>query len=40
MEGNPIVRSRGRPRKIINKIIKRDLHVNDLNINIIYDRTI
>ena len=38
MDGSPIIRGRGRPRKIINKTIKRDLDVNSLNINMIYDK--
>ena len=32
------VRDRGRPKQIISKIIKRDLYLNSLNINIIYDK--
>ena len=35
-----IVRGRGRPRKIIGENIKRDLDVNNLNVNMIYDRTL
>ena len=34
---NPITRGRGRPRKTIGETIKRDLNVNSLNINMIYD---
>ena len=38
MESNPIGRVRGRLRKTIGKIIKRDMNVNGLNTNMIYDR--
>ena len=38
VEGCPTARNRWRPRKTIRKTIKRDLDVNDLNINMIYDR--
>ena len=40
VEGSPIVRDRGRPRKTIGETIKSDLDVNGLNINIVYDRTL
>ena len=40
IEDSPITRGRGRPRKIIGETIKRDLYVNCLNVNIIYDDTI
>ena len=40
MEGSLIARGRGRPRKTIGETIKRDLNVNDLNVNMIYDRTL
>ena len=40
MEGNPIARSRKRPKKTISENIKRDLDINGLNINIIYNRTL
>ena len=36
----PSKESRGRPRKTIGETIKRDLNVNDLNVNMIYDRTL
>ena len=36
-EGNLIAKDRGRPRKTIVEIIKIDLNVNGLNINMIYD---
>ena len=40
MESSLIVRGRGRPRKTIGETIKRDLNFNDLNVNMIYDRTL
>ena len=40
MEGSPIARGRGRPRKITGEIIKRNLDANGLNVNMIYDRTL
>ena len=40
MEGSPIARGRGSSRKIICETIKRDLDVNALNINMIYDQII
>ena len=38
IDGSSIARRRERPRKNIDKIIKRDLDFNDLNVNIIHDR--
>ena len=38
MEGSPIARGKEKPRKIIDEIIKRDLDINGLNINMIYKR--
>ena len=38
MEGSPIARGKEKPRKIIYETIKRDLDINGLNINMIYDR--
>ena len=38
MEGSPITRGKGRHRKIICGTIKKDLDVNDLNVNIIYNK--
>ena len=38
IEGSPIVRGRERPKKTIGEIIKRDLDINGLNINMICDR--
>ena len=40
MEGSPIPRGRGRPRKTISETIKKDLNVNGLNVNMIFDRII
>ena len=40
MEGSPITRGRGRPRKTIGETIERDLDINGLNINMVYDRTL
>ena len=40
MKGSPIIRARRRPRKTIGETIKRDLNVNGLNINMIYDRAL
>ena len=38
MEGSLVTRGRRRSKKIINEIVKRDLYINDLNINMIYNR--
>lgn len=40
MEGGPIARGRGRPRKTIDETIKKDLYVNGLSIDMIYNRTL
>ena len=40
MEGSIVTRCKGRPRKTISETVKRDLHVNGLNINMIYDRAL
>ena len=40
MEVRPVIRGRKRPRKTIGETIKRDLDVNNLNVNMIYDRTL
>ena len=40
MEVRPIIRGRKRPRKTIGETLKRDLDVNNLNVNMIYDRTL
>ena len=31
-------KGRGRPKKTIHEVVKRDLHVNDLSVQMIYDR--
>ncbi|MED6113287.1 hypothetical protein PIB30_118922 [Stylosanthes scabra] len=38
MEGGQWVNGRGRPKKIIHEVVKRDLHVNGLSVDMIYDR--
>ena len=40
MTGSTLPRGRGRPRKTIDETVKRDLHINGLNINMIYDRAL
>jgi len=40
MEESQVKRGRGRPRKTIRKIIRKDVEVNKLDPNMIYDRTI
>ena len=40
MKGSLIVRGKGRANKTIGETIRRDLDVNGLNINMIYDRTL
>ena len=41
MEGSLIIRGRDRPRKTIDKTLKRDININNLNINImIYNRAL
>ena len=35
MEGNPVAGGRARLRKTIGETIKRDLNINDLNVNMI-----
>lgn len=40
MEGSPIARDSGRRRKTIGKIIKWDLEVKGLSINMIYSTTL
>lgn len=39
LKGSSIVKERGRSRKIISEIIKKDLDANRLSIDIIYDRS-
>ena len=40
MEGSPIVRDRGKLRKIVGEIIKKNLNFSCLTIDMIYDRTL
>jgi len=40
MKDSQITRERGRTRKTIRKTIKRDLEINDLDRNMVYDRTL
>jgi len=40
MKGNQIIRGRGRLRKSIWETIKKDLDINKLDKNVIYDRTL
>jgi len=40
MEGSQITRGRGRPRKTIRETIKKDLDVNELERNMVFDRTL
>ena len=39
-ESSPIVRDRGRSRKIIRETIKRDIDFNSSNVKMIYDGTL
>jgi len=40
MEESHVKRGRGRPKKIIREIIRKDLEVNELDSNLVYDRTL
>jgi hypothetical protein len=40
MEGSQITRGRGRRRKTIKETIKKDLEINELDKNMVYDRTL
>jgi len=40
MKESQVKRGRGRPRKTIRKIIRKDLEVNELDPNLVYDRTL
>jgi len=40
MDDSQITRGRGRPRKTIRESIKKDLEINDLERNMVYDRTL
>ena len=39
MEGSQITKGRGRPRKTIRETIAKDLEINDLDRNMVFDRT-
>jgi hypothetical protein len=40
MEESQVKRGRGRPRKTIRETIRKDLEVNELDPNMVYDRTL
>jgi len=40
MEESQVKRGRGRPRKTIRETIRKDLEVNELDPNLVYDRTL
>ena len=40
LEGNQLTRVRGRPRKTIREIVKKDTEINEFDRNIVYDRTL
>ena len=40
MEDGQITRGRGRPRKTITETIRKDLEINNLDQNMVYDRTL
>jgi len=40
MEESQVKRGRGRPRKTIRETIRKDLEVNELDLNLVYDRTL
>jgi len=40
IEENHVKRGRGRPKKIIRETIRKDLEVNELDSNLVYDRTL
>ena len=40
MEESQVKRGRGRPRKTIRATIRKDLDVNELDPNLVYDRTL
>jgi hypothetical protein len=40
MEDSQIIRGRGRPRKTIRETIKKDLETNELDRNMVCDRTL
>jgi len=40
IEGSQITRGRGRPRKTIRETIKKDLEINELEKDMLFDRTL
>ena len=40
MERSQTTRGRGRPRKTIREVIKKDFEINNLDINMVLDRTL
>lgn len=40
MERTQTTRGRGRPRKTIREVIKKDFEINNLDINMVLDRTL
>jgi len=40
MEGSQITRGRGRPRKTIREAIRKDLEINELEKDMVFDRTL
>jgi hypothetical protein len=40
MQGSQITRGRGRPRKTVRETIKKGLEINELDRNMVYDRTL
>jgi len=40
MKDSQITRGRGRPRKTIRETIRKDLEINELDQNMVYDRTL
>lgn len=40
MEGSQTIRGRGRSRKIIRETIRKDLKINELDRNMVFDRTL
>jgi len=40
MEESQVKRGRGRTRKTIRETIRKDLEINELDLNLVYDRTL
>jgi len=40
IEGSQITRGRGRPRKTIRETIRKDLEINELEKDMVFDRTL